>query len=128
MKRDAVGRVSYTEQQREALLEEFERSGLKGTQFALAAGVKYQTLAHWLQQRRHARGVYAGQGSAQGGTAPLRLVEAVVAGVGTGPGDSGAAVAQPLELHLPGGARMLVATAHQADLAARLLQTLARSC
>ncbi len=30
MKRDAVGRVSYTEEQREALLDEFERSGLKG--------------------------------------------------------------------------------------------------
>lgn len=44
MKRDAVGRVSYTQGQREALLDKFERSGLKGVQFARAAGVKYQTL------------------------------------------------------------------------------------
>jgi hypothetical protein len=30
LKRDAVGRVSYRAEQREAILEEFERSGLKG--------------------------------------------------------------------------------------------------
>lgn len=74
MKRDAVGRVSYTEQQREALLDEFERSGLKGAQFALAAGVKYQTFAHWLQQRRHARDDCRRTGRSRG----LRLVEAVM--------------------------------------------------
>ncbi len=71
---DAVGRVSYTNQQREALLDEFERSGLKGSQFALAAGVKYQTFAHWLQQRRHARGDYKALEPKTG----FRLVEAVV--------------------------------------------------
>jgi hypothetical protein len=125
MKRDAVGRVSYTAQQREALLDEFERSGLKGAQFALAAGVKYQTFAHWVQQRRHARGGYAGKGD---GAAALRLVEAVVAGVGDGTAGSVTVTAQILEVHLPGGARMLVATAHQAGLAACLLQALARPC
>ena len=30
LKRDAVGRVSYRAEQREAILDEFERSGLKG--------------------------------------------------------------------------------------------------
>lgn len=54
LKRDALGRVTLTGEQREHLLDEFERSGLKGAQFALAAGVKYQTFAHWVQKRRHA--------------------------------------------------------------------------
>lgn len=123
MKRDAVGRVSYTVQQREALLDEFERSGLKGAQFALAAGVKYQTFAHWLQQRRHARGDY----DAQGRNGTMRLVEAVVA---QAPAPSVAATMDegPLEVHLPGGARMLVATTHQAALAAQVIHALARSC
>lgn len=134
MKRDAVGRVSYTVQQREALLDEFERSGLKGSQFALAAGVKYQTFAHWLQQRKHARGDYA----AQGRNRPLRLVEAVVAevpvaAVATVDRPEGAlspamTQQQPLEVHLPGGARMLVATTHQAALAVHVIQALSRPC
>jgi hypothetical protein len=34
LKRDAVGRVSYRAEQREAILDEFERSGLKGAAFA----------------------------------------------------------------------------------------------
>lgn len=37
MELDPVGLVSYTDQLRAALLDEFERSGLKGRQFALAA-------------------------------------------------------------------------------------------
>ena len=34
LKRDALGRVTITREQREALLDEFERSGLKGMPFA----------------------------------------------------------------------------------------------
>ncbi len=34
LKRDAVDRVSYRAEQREAILDEFERSGLKGAAFA----------------------------------------------------------------------------------------------
>jgi hypothetical protein len=33
LKRDVLGRVTITKEQREALLDEFERSGLKGTPF-----------------------------------------------------------------------------------------------
>jgi hypothetical protein len=38
LKRDALGRVTVTRAQREALLEEFERSGLKGLPFAPDGG------------------------------------------------------------------------------------------
>jgi ATP-dependent helicase YprA (DUF1998 family) len=39
LKRDAVGRVSYRAEQREAILEEFERSGLKGAALAVTVPV-----------------------------------------------------------------------------------------
>ncbi len=126
MKRDVVGRVSYTEAQREALLDEFERSGLKGAQFAKAAGVKYQTFAHWVQQRRHLRGDYeSGRGKSG-----LRLVEAVVAApvMSAGAAAEAAMPDEVLEVYLPGGAKLLVATRQQAALAAHLIQALNVPC
>lgn len=126
MKQDAVGRVSYGEQRREALLDEFERSGLKGAQFARAAGVKYQTFAHWVQQRRHLRGDY----EAGRGRPGLRLVEAVVATPvkSAGAAAEAAVPAEVLAVHLPGGAKLLIATPRQASLAAHLIQALNLPC
>ena len=126
LKSDALGRVSTSKQQREALLDEFERSGLKGAQFARAVGVKYATFANWVQKRRHARGDYK-----RGGSGPqdgaLRLIEAVVTSGAAMPSNS-AAVEQALEVHLPGGAKFLVGSAHQVPLASQLIQALSRSC
>ena len=59
LKRDALGRVTLPREQREALIAEFERSGLRATQFARMAGINYGTFASWMQDRRHARGDYA---------------------------------------------------------------------
>ena len=58
LKRDAMGRVHYSREQREALLDEFERSGLKGAAVVRTAGISYPTFANWIQLRRHARGDY----------------------------------------------------------------------
>ncbi len=58
LKRDVLGRITVTREQREALLDEFERSGLKGLPFARMAGVNYPTFASWIQKRRRARGEY----------------------------------------------------------------------
>ena len=52
LKRDTLGRVTLTGEQREHLLDEFERSGLKGVPFARLAGVNYPTFASWIQKRR----------------------------------------------------------------------------
>ncbi|OYW26230.1 MAG: hypothetical protein B7Z47_07825 [Chthoniobacter sp. 12-60-6] len=133
LKRDALGRVTLTGEQREALLDEFERSGLKGKPFARLAGVNYPTFASWIQKRRHARGDYArasrGQAAA-GGKLPRALswMEAVLASphpAASGPlGGTGAAA---LELHLPGGAHLTIATPQQAALAAQLLKALTQS-
>jgi hypothetical protein len=40
-KRDALGRVTLPREQREALLDEFELSGMPATRFARAAGGNY---------------------------------------------------------------------------------------
>jgi hypothetical protein len=43
IKTDGKGRVRMRAEQREKLLEELERSGISGPQFATVVGVKYQT-------------------------------------------------------------------------------------
>jgi hypothetical protein len=133
MKRDALRRVTTPRERREALLDEFERSGLKGAEFARTAGINYQTFAGWLQQRRHARGDYAGQrrvggaGGRQPGDA-MRLVEAVLAAPVAGRPAMTPVPADSLEVLAPGGARMLVRNAAQIPLAAQLLRAIATPC
>jgi hypothetical protein len=129
MKCDALGRIGYPRGQREALLDEFERSGLKGAAFARTVGISYATFASWIQKRRHARGDDYG-----GLPAPGRVVAKPVAprwlgaGLVPGPVRSPAHVplgpAAPLSVELPCGTRLLVGDALHATLAARLLQAL----
>jgi transposase-like protein len=68
-KQDSRGRVRVPRERREALLEEFERSGASGVKFARLVGIKYQTFASWVQQAAQGTrgaeqdGVRAGKGS-----------------------------------------------------------------
>jgi hypothetical protein len=128
LKQDVLGRVTLTRARREALLDEFERSGMKGLPFARMAGVRYPTFANWIQKRRRARGDYAQQAAAASTSQPkrtrkaaLRLVE-----VALPPGLPRAelTVTAALELLLPGGARLLLHDARQTELAAHLLRNL----
>ena len=49
---DALGRGVRTPlEKREQVLDEYERSGMSGAAFAALVGVKYSTLAWWIQQR-----------------------------------------------------------------------------
>ena len=115
LKVDVSGRVWTSRERREALLDEFERSGTSAAQFAALVGVKYPTFASWVQMRRRQRGG-TGQTGGEGGPAALRWVEVM----------AGAAAAGGLWVLLPGGARMEVADSGQAVLAAELLRALAR--
>jgi len=128
LKRDALGRVTLPRERREALLDEFERSGLPATQFARAAGVQYQTFACWVQKRRHARDEYADRPPAA--AAALRLLEVVAAATPEARGAQVAAMptAAVLEVVLPGGAKLLVVNTAQVELAAQLIQALRASC
>lgn len=125
LKTDTLGRVRTPRERREALLEEFEKSGLSGTKFTEFIGVKYQTFASWRQQhrQRQVRATQPGPGESAPTTgAPLRWVEALL----EGPAASGRQRAAALQVHLPGGARLEVSDRAQAALAAELLQALAR--
>ena len=111
LKVDVTGRVWTPREQREAVLDEFERCGLPATEFAAHVGVKYPTFASWVQKRRKDRSV-----AARRKPAALKWVEAgVVNAVGA---------ARALVVHLPGGARVEVGDAAQAALAAELLRAL----
>ena len=50
LKQDTVGRIRTPRERREALLAEFDRSGMSGQKFAAWAWIKYTTFANWLQQ------------------------------------------------------------------------------
>src|SRR5215210_7595219 len=93
---DALGRVRTPPERREALLDEFENSGMSGAKFAAFIGVKYQTLANWVQKRRRAR---AAAGQASGSAPAVRWMEAVLPRDGLSKSAVGA-----LQVHLPGGA------------------------
>jgi len=55
LKIDERGRVRVPVERREALLDEFEKSGMSGAKFARLAGIKYATFANWTLARRKAR-------------------------------------------------------------------------
>lgn len=108
---DTKGRVRTSREQRRVILTEFERSGMSAAQFARRTGLKYSTFAYWVQRygrtKRPAR------------RSPVRLLEAVVM-----PSTSAA----PLQVLLPGGARLELRAAGQVPLAAALVHALEKSC
>jgi hypothetical protein len=110
LKVDLAGRVWTPRGRREEVLDEFERSGMPAAKFAAFIGVKYPTLASWVQKRRREREA----GAAAGQPAALRWVEAAVETHKSG-----------LRVELPGGARIEIADEAQAKLAAVLLRALA---
>jgi transposase-like protein len=112
---DSKGRVRVSKEQRRAILEKFERSGVSAVQFAELSGLKYSTLAGWLQRyRRRPR---------RGPTRRVHLLEAVVEH-----GSSADSVQPSVVLCLAGGAQMELSDEKQIPLAAGLIRALARPC
>ena len=103
---------------RREILEEFEKSGLTGARFAALAGIKYQTFASWVQERRRERGA-GGPGPAGKRRGEVRFLEAMV--------EKAAASPAALEIELPGGVRLRITDAGQMPLAVQLIRGLA-SC
>ena len=116
LKTDRLGRVRLTRERREALLEEFERSGLSGAEFAALTGVKYTTFSGWRQRRDREKKNASGPPS----RAPLRLVEAVM--------EPSASEGAPraLVIELPGESRMEFSHVAQVPLVSALLKSLER--
>ena len=116
LKTDVLGRVKTPAARREQLLDEFERSGTSGQKFAELVGVKYQTFATWVQQRKRRRAATTKRKN----PAKVRWLEAVVGQTDPGTGPS-------LRVQLPGGARLEISGAKQIPLAAALLRALAKA-
>ena len=114
LKADVRGRVRMSRQRREAILDEFEKSGMAGVPFAKMLGIKYQTFAGWVCKRRKVRGE-TGSLVESGQSRPLRFMEAVVAE------PSGKAM---LMIELRGGARVHLDNPAQLDLVCQLLARL----
>lgn len=118
IKTDVLGRMRTSAGRRESLLREFDQSGLSGKKFAELTGIKYQTLATWLQKRRR-------QGQVPAKVAdPAKWLEAVVEQAQLPVAQSGAA----LMLQLPGGAQAQLTDPKQVPLAAALVRALAQPC
>ena len=116
LKSDTRGRVRTPAGRRERWLDEFERSGLSGQKFAELTGLKYQTFATWVQQRRRAGRAAVPTKAPKDPGATVRWLEAVVGQtVESGTGSS-------LLVQLPGGARLEIHNTSQAILGAALLR------
>ena len=111
---DTRGRLRVSKAQRRDILAALARSGESLPRFARRTGLKYSTLANWVQRSR---------GSKPSRRPPrLRLLEAVVEP------SQVAATGTALVLLLPGGVRVEVADEKQAALAAMLVRALAKPC
>jgi transposase-like protein len=120
LKVDEVGRVRTPPERREAMLAEYDRSGMTGAQFARFVGVRYSTLMYWLQRRRKETG-RSDQLAAPGPDHP-RWLEARVAGE--------VPKSENVVVEMGGGVRLLVGSRVQAALAGELLRAmgLGRGC
>ncbi len=124
LKQDERGRVRVSAERREALLDEFERSGTSGAKFARLAGIKYATFANWAMKRRKERGRAGGGDGEVMKAGPVRLLEAVV---DCGRTEQSAACAQGLLIELPGGSRIVVGSPVQLQMAAELVTLVAQN-
>lgn len=108
------GRLRYSPEQRQALLEAFERSGQSALAFSKHHGVCYQTFIAWLRKRREC-------GTPLPPDAPA-FAEVMLEHA---PSSSSSAA---LRLVLPCGTVIEVASRAALLLAAELLATLRRPC
>jgi len=115
LKQDQRGRVKITKERREALLDEFERSGMSASGFSRHYGLAYSTFANWAAKRRNSR-----KDSSKERT-DVTLAEVVLEAEPT-------PVSTPnhdvLVVDLPGGASMQVDNRSKASLAATLINAL----
>ena len=118
LKTDKRGRMRMPPEKRQELLEEFDKSGLSAPKFAVLSGLKYQTFAGWLIQRRKQRDEMAP--AVQPSKQPtVQWLETVIE-------KAQATQAVPnsnLIVRLPSGAMIEVATAAHATLAGEVLRS-----
>jgi transposase len=117
IKTDNRGRVRVSPERRNALLDEFERSGMTARAFAKFIGVHPTTFAGWHRRRRKAKGT-GGAVVQKGKRTPVRLIEAVAA-------HPAPESASGLTIELAGVARLELRQSGQVALAAELIALMA---
>ena len=110
LKTDRRGRLRYSQEQKQTLLDAFDASGLSGPQFAAHHGVHYQTLVSWLRKRKQANGEHPAFKS---------LVPAVIDHA-----HPEAVTASAIEMQFPCGMKLIVHSPSQVDLAVTLVRKL----
>jgi hypothetical protein len=125
VKVDRIGRIKTPRERREALLAEFDRSGMSGQQFAKWAGIKYGTFITWVQKRRRkgAPGQAEDKPVAAGGNAEVRWVEAVMENA-TAKKSELNTNATVMIVQVPGGVRLELGEERHVLWAAKLLRHL----
>jgi hypothetical protein len=118
---DSKGRIRVSRKRREELLDEFERSGLTGAQFAKTVGLKHSTFAFWRQERQKRKPTLASQAPPKSATT-VEWLETVIDKAQACP-SSGSVVM----IRLPSGAAIEVAHSSQASVAAALLRAWEKS-
>ena len=118
LKTDRRGRVRTTPERRQELLEEFDQSGLSAPKYAALTGLKYQTFAGWLIQRRKQRDDVAPdvQPAKQPTVQWLETVIEKAQATQAGPNSN-------LIVRLPSGAMIEVANATHAALVGEVLRS-----
>jgi transposase-like protein len=111
---DTQGRLRVSKAQRRDILAALARSGESLPRFARRTGLKYSTLANWVQRSRRSKRT--------GRPPQLRLLEAVVASPEV------AAAGTPLVVQLPVHGQIEIHEVGQVELAVALLRALAKSC
>jgi hypothetical protein len=126
-KRDRMGRVRVPKPRREMLLDEWERSGGSAAQFADYVGIKYSTLASWIQKRRKRAGLKKSllkPGEMDSSKSNGRWIEAIVE-KNPEPKESGSS----LRIYFAAGAYCQISNPREAGLAAEVIGRLgARKC
>src|SRR5476651_341938 len=119
VKVDRIGRIKTPRERREALLAEFDRSGMSGQQFAKWAGIKYGTFITWVQKRRRkgAPGQAEDKLVAHGTKSEVRWVEAVLEKATAKKSDANATV---MIVQGPGGVRLELSEERHVLWAAKL--------
>jgi len=111
---DTKGRLRVSKAQRRDILAALARSGESLPRFARRTGLKYSTLANWVQRN--------GRSKRSGREPRLRLLEAVVESPQV------AAPGKPLVLRLSGHGHIEIHDVGQVELAVALLRSLAKLC
>ena len=118
MKSDRRGRLRYTPEQKKTMVDAYLASGLSAPRFATLHGVNYQTLVSWIKKGKH-----------EGPATPSRSLQSALFSLVPAEIDQSNAIgaSSAMEVLLPGGARLLISSAGQVDLAVALIRELHNS-